>query len=635
MYQFIVSISILLSVQVTHAQTFRVNDIPEALSKNSERVIRQHDMSIVIHDISKMDTKITHTETILENGSSNDIDLVFYYNNSTKIKSLKAWIIDANGNEIKTIRKRDFRDYSTSSGAAEVTDGRIMHYSYTSPTFPITYKYVIENVSSTTGFIPEWKPLSTYNSSVESSNYRIIDHSDVGLKIQEKNIDDYENITSTSGGGITTYSAKNLPAIKKESYAPEWHNIEPTVSIALSAFQLEKVQGRNTTWGEFGKWYYNNLLMNQSRLPSSIQAEIDNLTSGLSTNEAKAKAIYQFVQDRSRYISVQLGIGGWQPIAASQVHNAGYGDCKGLTNYTMALMKHAGIEAYYSIIHAGREKENMSGEMSRLDGNHVILCLPDLTASDTTWLECTSQTNPFGYLGTFTDDRSALIIKPDGGYLRYTTSYGHIENVQHNENSINLTKDGDASISHTSVKTGQFFGLRDYLKNMDETLEEFYKDLWVAPANLTINQANFSDDNEEIRLTEEVTIDAPQWAHIGEEEVVIDAIILREEMRTPSRIRKRKLPVYVPLGRTETEVNTFNLPDGYTRVTIPEEVLFETDFGSYHMTIEQKSPTQVIVTRTYKIFKGTYPAETYNDFRDFIKNIKKKDQTKLLINTKS
>ena len=69
--------------------------------------------------------------------------------------------------------------------------------------------------------------------------------------------------------------------------------------------------------------------------------------------EEKAKKIYQFVQDKTRYISVQVGIGGWKPFNTSEVDKLGYGDCKALTNYTMSLLKAAGVTSNYCVVYGG------------------------------------------------------------------------------------------------------------------------------------------------------------------------------------------------------------------------------------------------------------------------------------------
>mgnify|MGYP001126063175 FL=1 len=97
-----------------------------------------------------------------------------------------------------------------------------------------------------------------------------------------------------------------------------------------------------------------------------------------------------------RYISVQIGIGGWKPISAEEVDENKYGDCKGLTNYTKALLRTVGIESNYCVVSAGSEIKDISEDFPSMQGNHVILNIPQEGKSDL-WLECTSQDTPFNF----------------------------------------------------------------------------------------------------------------------------------------------------------------------------------------------------------------------------------------------
>ena len=47
-----------------------------------------------------------------------------------------------------------------------------------------------------------------------------------------------------------------------------------------------------------------------------MKAEILKLIEGASTNLEKIEILYRYLQENTRYVSVQLGIGGWQTFDA-------------------------------------------------------------------------------------------------------------------------------------------------------------------------------------------------------------------------------------------------------------------------------------------------------------------------------
>ena len=105
-----------------------------------------------------------------------------------------------------------------------------------------------------------------------------------------------------------------------------------------------------TSWNTFGKWYYEKLLTPVSAVTPEISAEVAALKLSGTTTE-KVKTLYQYMQNKTRYVLIMMGIGGWQPMPASEVSKKGYGDCKALTNYMQTLLTAAGIPSYYAVIY--------------------------------------------------------------------------------------------------------------------------------------------------------------------------------------------------------------------------------------------------------------------------------------------
>src|SRR5579863_10407875 len=150
------------------------------------------------------------------------------------------------------------------------------------------------------------------------------------------------------------------------------------------------------------------------------------------------------MQQKTHYVSVQMGIGGWRPFTAADVDKDGYGDCKALVNYTKALLKSVDINSYYCVVYGNtEEKLSLRDDFASLQGNHVILCLP--FKNDTTWLECTDQKIPLGFLGDFTDDRTVLAFTPEGGKLMHTPKYTTDENLEKRKANFVIDQEGRLS----------------------------------------------------------------------------------------------------------------------------------------------------------------------------------------------
>src|SRR3546814_20146460 len=68
------------------------------------------------------------------------------------------------------------------------------------------------------------------------------------------------------------------------------------------------------------------------------------LVSDADSDREKAARIYHYMQQKNRYVSIQVGIGGLQPMFAEEVDRLSYGDCKGLANYTRSEERRVGKE---------------------------------------------------------------------------------------------------------------------------------------------------------------------------------------------------------------------------------------------------------------------------------------------------
>ena len=606
--------------------------IPSELKENSNAVVRNSAIEITIEDIDKMIVSKTEVVTVLNKLGIADARIFESYDNDTKITNLSAIIYDAFGNQIKKYKERDFLDVSAVDGGTLYSDSRVKYVDYTPITYPYTLVFESEYKTATTGFIPWWFPVNGYYVSVEKSTYTLKNPKGIAWRKKETHLTDF-NIEKNDSETDLTYVLKNQKAFEYENSSLSSRDILPLVKVALNKFYLKGVYGEATNWQEFGKWMHKSLLEGRDVIDDATKFKVLNLVKGITDFEEKAKIVYEFMQNKTRYISVQVGIGGWEPIAARQVDKVGYGDCKGLTNYTKALLDIAGVTSYYTVVYADK-KRNLDKDFSSIQGNHVILNIPNKEKD--IWLECTNQTMPFGFLGDFTDDRDVLVVMPEGGVIKRTTRYKDIENFQKTDATVQLRKDGSLTATLKRVSKGlQYDDKQGLVSLTEEDLIKRYKsNVWSYNNNLEVNSVAIENDKDKVVFTEDLSVSIKNYAAINQGEYLFRVNIFNKIGYVPKRYRTRKLPLKISQGYKDIDDLIIKIPDGYSLNNLPETKELSTDFGTYKITFTKVDDTTFKYHKSIVIKEGVYPKEEYKLYRSFRRSIAKYENLRIAITKK-
>ncbi|WP_271406992.1 DUF3857 domain-containing protein [Tenacibaculum soleae] len=597
--------------------------IPEILKADANAVIRLQKTTITVTSATQLIVKEKRIVTVLNKLGKTHVDPYKHYDEDTKITKLSAIIYDALGKKKKKYSKGDFTDVSAVDGGTLYSDSRVKVLEYTPTSYPYTIVIESEYKNSSTGFIPKWFPLENYYLSVEKSIYELHNPQNIPFRKKEKNFKGFA-IEKSSNENSLSYSLTNQKAIKYENHTVNFEDFSPNLSISLNEFSLKGVKGNAKNWKEFGFWMYDKLIFNRNQLSPNTVVKIKNLVKNASTSIEKAKIIYEYVQNKTRYISVQIGIGGWEPITANKVDDVGYGDCKGLTNYTKALLDAVGVKSYHTIVYAGNNK-NIDNDFTALQGNHMILNLPN--EGNDIWLECTSQTIPFGFLGDFTDDRNVLVITPEGGIIKRTTSYINDKNLQLNNAIITLLTNGDMSATIEKKSYGTQYGDRYHIKNYTKKeLDKHYKSrVWNYNNNLEIENVVLENNKEKIEFTEKINANIKNFATVKDNSYLFKLNVFNRITSTPKRYRNRKRVLEIDRGFTDKDSFTFKIPEGYSILNLPLNKYISNKFGTYKIAFEKINETSFKYNREFSLKKGIHPKEEYKAYRKFRKTVAKYD----------
>jgi hypothetical protein len=313
----------------------------------------------------------------------------------------------------------------------------------------------------------------------------------------------------------------------------------------------------------------------------------------------------------------------------------GYGDCKALSNYMVAMLREIGITGYYASIMAGPGGHDLIDDFPSHQSNHIVVAVPN--GADTLWLECTSQTSPFGYAGVSTGDRKALIYVGNGGAWVNTPRYTRENNLQARSAEVIVAVNGDAT---AKVRT-TFSGLQYENGNLDAVLDKPGEDQkkWLQKNTeipvFDVNSYKMTNNKGKIPFAVvEVNYTLRKLASVSGKRLFINPNLMNRSTFIPEKLEKRKDPVVFKFSFTDIDTIHYTLPEGIYPEFLPEPVVIKSRFGEYEAkyVVDEKGLSYI---RCLRLNKGTFPAESYNEMVEFYRGVNKADNSKLVFVNKT
>lgn len=622
---------ILISINAFSGDPFYpASDIPDSLKRNMYAVVRESSSEYKVIPNSGYLLHVHEVITVLnENGESFGAPKV-YYDKLRKLNSFKASFYDADGNFVKKAKSSDIEDVSIFDGFSLYADNRARWVPVTANRFPYTveYEYDIEGkfLGSHSFYLVKDDEVS-----IQNETWTVTVPQGYELKQLALNISEEPKLEKSADGAVsTTWSFKNYIPKKFEESSPNLNEYTPTLLLEPTTISYENYKGSLASWSDMGHWQ-GELNKGRDKLPDVTIAKVHQLTDGLPTQEAKVKALYEYLQGKTRYVSIQVGIGGQQPFEASVVDQVGYGDCKALSNYMVALLKAAGIKAYFTVISAEEDHVKVIRDFPFDYFDHVIVCVP--SARDTLWLECTNQQNPFDYLGTFTGDRMALLVTENGGKLVHTLTYPEDVNTMNRHATVTINTDGNAkALVHTDYR-----GLRYEDGHLNFQVNRSYDDQkkWILSntpiPTFDLNHFSLSASKDKIpSATLQLDLTLNRYASVSGKRVFFAPNLMDKMSYLPNTTYKRTTDYVENFGFVSNDTIEFQLPEGMNPEYIPAPVSLDTPFGHYESSL-QNDQGKLTYIRHLVIHKGRYAPSQYDDLVDFYSKINKADNQKVIL----
>lgn len=529
---------------------------------------------------------------------------------SHKLRNFSAVFQDAGGKMLKKLKKNDLQMTELSGSLADDSYTYFLTYTPVNYPFIVTYEWTVDGHDGEMAY-PAFCPMTGYEEQVEHASYTIKYDAANPCRYQSLQCDalpENQFLIAKKDGTIKA-TFHQLAAIKQESYALPLDRQLPMVLFAPAKFSYLGTQGDLTTWHDFGQWQYG-LLEGRSDLPANLRQKVHELTDGLPSKHEKIARLYQYLYDNTRYVSIQLGIGGYQPALASEVATNGFGDCKGLSNFMIALLQEAGIPAIYAAI--STEHARLLKDFPNLNQlNHAIVAVP--MEQDTLWLECTNARIPLGYVHEDIAGHDAVLITAEAGKLVRLPQYAATDNKQMSKVKLSVAENGvvDMKCQIRKEKRQYENALPLLMMGADERQKVLLSSLFFPAAQ--VSNLQVEEKKEKAALTISLEASSNRYANVSGKRIFLKINPLKANYAQVAASDNRQTPFCLDAAYCDEENVELALPDGYQVESMPANKEIDNQFASFKVTYQKEAH---VLRAHYRIVmkEGTFASEQFAEF---------------------
>jgi uncharacterized protein DUF3857/transglutaminase superfamily protein len=463
----------------------------------------------------------------------------------------------------------------------------------------------------------------------------------------------YSDIKPTqSGSNQWEWVISDVKGIRKEEEMPPIYGVAgqmivsffPPGGASANAF---------TSWQEMGKWY-RNLTSGRRDASPQITQEVTTLTAATQTPLEKMKALAQFVQHDIRYVAIELGIGGWQPHAASEVFAHRYGDCKDKATLLSSMLSQIDVESFYVVINSERGSVTPQVPANVGGFNHVVLAIK-LPANVTDralvatiqhprlgallYFDPANELTPFGEIGGYLQANYGLLVTPEGGELVELPEQPSAMNSIQRSGRLTLDPMGTlkGEVSETRLgdrASSERWRLHTVTKSADQIKP--IEDLLAGSLSLfSITQASVLNLNHTDQpFGFHYAFEARNYAKNAGGLLLVRPRVLGVKASGLLETKEpRKFPIEFEGPSRDTDTFEIAIPAGYVVDDLPPPVDADYGFASYHARTEVNG-NLIHYSRTFEVKELSVPVSRAEDLKKFYRIIAGDERNTVVLRTK-
>jgi hypothetical protein len=622
-------ILVFLSIDITYSFAqpgiYSLLTVPDSIKKNASVITHFEKIDYDVEDLNSSTCKVDKIFTVLNEDGKQALVFNEYVSKYISLDEAEIRVFDAAGKQTAKYKKKDMS--TTAVGEGLIVDGYVTYFYIPSGSYPVTVEFKYEKKYKSTLATPDYRFINAGEAVIES-HYTAHVPADFGLRYKARNTSIEPIIKDDGKYKIYEWSVKNLSPVKYEEGAVSARNKYPYIAIVLDKFSHYGNTGDLTNWQNFGKWI-SDLYAGLDVLPESRKQYFNEMVKDAANDKEKIKRVYNYMQQNFRYVSIQLGIGGLKPFSAEFTDQKKYGDCKALSNYMKAALNTVGIKSHVAIINAEYNEQPVDPLFPANDFNHVILCVPQ--SKDSIWLECTSSTAEFGVLGTFTENRNALLITDNGGVLVPTPKSQSGSNIFSAVTTVQLMDDLSGSTESIFTTKGEYTEtINSILKEKKDDQKEsivFFLG-FKQPDDFELSQDKAGDDHiAKLKMT---ITKIPEFS--SGNKLFVNPHINKIWSNKLPKAEDRRLDFYFRYPFEKFDTTILKLPQGFKPDVLPKGKKLSCNYANYSSGYRYDEASNIIYSTSSLILKQhRIPAAEYASVKKFFDDIMQDDAEKIVI----
>jgi transglutaminase-like putative cysteine protease len=409
---------------------------------------------------------------------------------------------------------------------------------------------------------------------------------------------------SSDDADIYTYNMSNLPAMRQEQFCPGPTYLYPHLLVLAKSATVNNstITYFNTLADQYA--WYHQLVKDIDNDEAALQAKAKEITTGITDDMEKIKAIFYWVQNNIRYIAFEDGIAGFRPAKADEVLRKKYGDCKGMAHLTKELLKAAGFDARLCWLGTNHIAYNYSTPSMAVD-NHMICAL--LYKGKTYFLDATEAYLGFNEYAERIQNRQVLIEDGDNFIFTQVPATTSTQNLaaETRKLTINGTSlSGTVQDSWKGEEKEMLLATFNSVKK-DESEETFRKYLSNDNTNCTITALKTSDlTNYDGDITAAYDVVYKNAVSSFDRENYIDLDYKKELSDMCIDTAKRYFDFWLPYKMNIARETELTIPTGYKISTLPSNL--DIASNDYHFSITYTQEDNKIIYRKHLIFNNAH-----------------------------